>query len=47
MKYKVHHFDLKMTTDQVCLEKFLEQPGGRDCCHHSQCDTQRFLGSPG
>jgi hypothetical protein len=28
MKYKVHHFDLKMTTDQYALEKFLNSLAG-------------------
>ena len=28
MKYKVHRFDLKMTTDQYALEKFLNQLEG-------------------
>ena len=28
MKYKVHRFDLKMTTDQYVLEKFLNSLAG-------------------
>ena len=28
MKYKVHRFDLKMTTDQKALEKFLNSLAG-------------------
>jgi hypothetical protein len=28
MKYKVHRFDLRMTTDQYALEKFLNSLGG-------------------
>jgi hypothetical protein len=28
MKYKVHRFDLRMTTDQYVLEKFLNSLGG-------------------
>lgn len=28
MKYKVHRFDLKMTTDQYALEKFLNSLEG-------------------
>jgi hypothetical protein len=28
MKYKVHRFDLKMTTDQYMLEKFLNSLAG-------------------
>ena len=28
MKYKVHRFDLKMTTDQYVLEKFLSSLNG-------------------
>lgn len=28
MKYKVHRFDLKMTTDQYSLEKFLNNLAG-------------------
>lgn len=28
MKYKVHRFDLRMTTDQHALEKFLNALGG-------------------
>ncbi len=28
MKYKVHRFDLKMTTDQYSLEKFLNSLEG-------------------
>jgi hypothetical protein len=28
MKYKVHRFDLKMTTDQYSLEKFLNSLAG-------------------
>jgi len=28
MKYKVHHFNIKMTTDQDLLEKFLNSLAG-------------------